>query len=84
MQKIREEVKVLNLVNISDHIKEIVESYNTHIEELRFDKQQNPFRIGSLKVSNGLLESGIIGIVSIAVAMVGKYLSTRLETNQIK
>lgn len=38
IQKILEETKMLNLSNPFNLMKEIVDSYDTHIDELRFDK----------------------------------------------
>lgn len=78
MSKIKEDVVLLNLENPCAHIKEIVDSYGSHIDELKFDKNQNPFKIGSIKITNGMLESGIIGIVSVMIAVVSKYLSARI------
>ncbi|KAL4479117.1 hypothetical protein ABPG72_008947 [Tetrahymena utriculariae] len=78
IQKIRDEVYMLKQESPCAYIKELVLSYDTHIEELKFDKTQNPFRIGSVKITNGMLESGIIGIVSIIIAIVGKFISNRI------
>ena len=38
ISKIKEDVVLLNLENPCAHIKEIVDSYGTHIDELKFDK----------------------------------------------
>ncbi|KAL4432700.1 hypothetical protein ABPG74_011521 [Tetrahymena malaccensis] len=78
VQKIKDEVFMLKQESPCAYINEIVLAYDTHIEELKFDKTQNPFRIGSVKITNGMLESGIIGIVSIIIAIVGKFISNRI------
>ena len=37
--KIKNEVSLLNLANPCAHIKEIVDSYDSHIDELNFDRE---------------------------------------------
>ncbi|EAS06078.1 transmembrane protein, putative (macronuclear) [Tetrahymena thermophila SB210] len=78
VQKIKDEVYMLKKQSPCAYIQEIVLAYDTHIEELKFDKTQNPFKIGSFKITNGMLESGIIGIVSIIIAIIGKFISNRI------
>lgn len=58
-----------------------MDSYDIHINELRCDEEQNPFKIGSIKVTYGLLESGVLGVASIAAAVISKFFSTKVSTN---
>ncbi|EGR27314.1 major facilitator superfamily protein, putative [Ichthyophthirius multifiliis] len=75
IQKINQEIKNLQNIDIQSYLNDLVLQYNQIISELQFLKENNAFKIINIKATFNLLEKCIVGISSIAITFIGKYLS---------
>ena len=66
--------------SLDRELKILNEAYHQIINELDFDKVNNPFRILGFAVTDNLLKSLAAGTFSIGVAVLSKTLSKTLST----